>query len=98
VYIGGRGNNRGAFLGALLVPVIFGVFPSFLPAIGYPGLSSTLQWIVIAVLWLGTFYFRPAGVLPEGRLIVQREGQPDVSSMFRHGWLGRQKSMQSEGR
>jgi branched-chain amino acid transport system permease protein len=97
VYIGGRGNNRGAFLGALLVPVIFGVFPSFLPAFGYPGLSATLQWVVIALLWLCTFYFRPAGILPEGRFIVQREGQPDVSSKFRRGWLGKEKSMQSEG-
>jgi ABC-type branched-subunit amino acid transport system permease subunit len=98
VYIGGRGNNRGAFLGALLVPVIFGVFPSFLPAFGYPGLSSTLQWIVIALLWLCTFYFRPAGILPEGRLIVQREGQPDVSSMFQRGRRAREKAMQSEAR
>jgi branched-chain amino acid transport system permease protein len=94
VYIGGRGNNRGAFLGARLVPVIFGVFPSFLPAFGYPGLSATLQWVVIALLWLVTFYFRPAGILPEGRLIVQREGAPDVSSMFLKGRKAKRQLVQ----
>lgn len=78
VYVGGRGNNRGALIGAFLVPVIFGQMPSFLPQFGYPGLSANLQWLVIALLWLTTFYLRPAGVLPEGRFIAPRPASPQV--------------------
>ncbi len=76
VYVGGRGNNLGAVLGALLVPVVFGTMPSFLPEFGYPGLSANLQWILIAVLWLITFYLRPAGILPERRHIAKRPEAP----------------------
>jgi ABC-type branched-subunit amino acid transport system permease subunit len=72
VYVGGRGNNLGALLGAFLVPVVFGVMPSFLPEFGYPGLSANLEWIVIALLWLVTFYLHPAGILPERRHIARR--------------------------
>jgi branched-chain amino acid transport system permease protein len=72
VYIGGRGNNLGALIGAFLVPVVFGVMPTFLPQFGYPGLTANLEWIVIALLWLITFYLRPAGILPERRHIARR--------------------------
>lgn len=72
VYVGGRGNNLGAIIGAFLVPVVFGQMPSFLPAFGYPGLNANLEWLVIAVLWLATFYLRPAGILPERRHIASR--------------------------
>lgn len=70
LYVGGRGNNRGALIGAFLVPVVIGTMPSFLPQFGYPGLMANLEWVLIAVLWLIIFYFRPAGILPEGRLIT----------------------------
>jgi branched-chain amino acid transport system permease protein len=72
VYIGGRGNHRGALIGAFLVPVVFGVMPSFLPQFGYPGLTANLEWLVIALLWLTTFYIRPAGIMPERRHIAKR--------------------------
>ena len=72
VYVGGRGNNFGAIIGALLVPVIFGTMPSFLPQFGYVGLTANLEWILIALLWLITFYLRPAGILPERRHIAIR--------------------------
>jgi ABC-type branched-subunit amino acid transport system permease subunit len=72
VYVGGRGNNVGALLGAFLVPVIFGTMPSFLPQFGYPGLTANLEWIVIALLWLITFFIRPQGILPERRFIARR--------------------------
>ena len=79
VYVGGRGNNLGALLGAFLVPVVFGVMPSFLPEFGYPGLTANLEWIVIALLWLIIFYLRPAGILPERRHIArQRTARPDA--------------------
>ena len=54
------------------MPVVFGVMPSFLPQFGYPGLSANLEWVVIALLWLVTFYLRPAGILPERRHIAKR--------------------------
>lgn len=75
VYVGGRGNNLGALLGAFLVPVVFGTMPSFLPQFGYPGLSANLEWIVIALLWLITFFLRPMGILSERRHIARRVGQ-----------------------
>lgn len=73
VYVGGRGNNLGALLGAFLVPVVIGVMPSFLPEFGYPGLTANLEWILIALLWLIIFYVRPAGILPERRHIARQE-------------------------
>jgi len=81
VYVGGRGNNLGALLGAFLVPVVFGVMPSFLPEIGYPGLSANLEWILIALLWLVTFYLRPEGILPERRHIAKRVEGPSSASV-----------------
>ncbi len=75
VYVGGRGNNVGALLGAFLVPVVFGTMPSFLPQFGYPGLTANLEWIVIALLWLITFFIRPQGILPERRHIAKRAGE-----------------------
>jgi branched-chain amino acid transport system permease protein len=72
VYVGGRGNNLGAVIGAFLVPVVFGQMPSFLPELGYPGLNANLEWLVIALLWLVTFYLRPVGILPERRHIARR--------------------------
>jgi branched-chain amino acid transport system permease protein len=72
VYVGGRGNNRGALIGAFLVPVVLGNVPSFLPAFGYPGLITNLEWLVIALSLLVIFYLRPKGVLPEVRFIAQR--------------------------
>ncbi len=76
LYVGGRGNNRGAIIGAFLVPVVFGTMPSFLPSFGYPGLAANLEWLVIALLWLTTFYLRPAGILPEGRFKAPRDVTP----------------------
>jgi ABC-type branched-subunit amino acid transport system permease subunit len=75
IYVGGRGNNLGALLGAFLVPVVFGTMPSFLPQFGYPGLTANLEWIVIALLWLTTFYIRPQGILPERRHRAKRPGE-----------------------
>ena len=72
VYVGGRGNNFGAIIGAFLVPVVIGTMPSFLPQFGYPGLTANLEWIVIALAWLIIFYLRPVGILPERRHIATR--------------------------
>jgi branched-chain amino acid transport system permease protein len=81
IIVGGRGNNIGAILGALLVPVGFeevtrlinsnGTLANF----GPPGLLSALQWVAIGLLILGFLWFRPQGVRPEPRRIF--EGGPD---------------------
>ncbi|MBF6605129.1 MAG: branched-chain amino acid ABC transporter permease [Chloroflexi bacterium] len=72
VIIGGRGNNFGAAVGALLVPVAFNEATRFLPQIGNPVLVDALQWIVIAVLILAFLWFRPQGIVPERRRIFAR--------------------------
>lgn len=67
VMIGGAGNNFGALLGALLVPILFQEGSRFLPTIGRPGLTDALEWVVIGVLALAFLWFRPRGVVPERR-------------------------------
>jgi branched-chain amino acid transport system permease protein len=69
VIVGGRGNNYGAVLGALLVPVGFEEATRYLPSFGPPGLIPALEWVCIAGLILGFLWFRPRGVLPERRRI-----------------------------
>ncbi len=67
VIVGGRGNNYGAVLGALLVPVGFAEATRYLPVFGPPGLIPALEWVCIAGLILGFLWFRPRGVFPERR-------------------------------
>ncbi len=69
VIIGGRGNNVGAAVGALLVPVAFNEATRFLPQVGNPALIDALQWVVIAVLILAFLWFRPQGIVPERRRV-----------------------------
>ena len=66
--VGGRGNNKGAVLGALLVPVLFSEVTRFLPPLfGNPNLTDALQWIAIGLLVLAFLWFRPQGVIPEAK-------------------------------
>jgi len=75
VIVGGRGNNIGAILGALLVPVGFEEVTRFIPTtIGPPGLIPALQWVAIGLLIIGFLWFRPEGVRPEPRHVF--EGAP----------------------
>ncbi|MFI5313426.1 MAG: branched-chain amino acid ABC transporter permease, partial [Candidatus Dormibacteria bacterium] len=69
VIVGGRGNNSGAVLGALLVPVGFEEATRYLPPFGPPGLIPAFEWVCIAGLILGFLWFRPRGVFPERRRI-----------------------------
>jgi branched-chain amino acid transport system permease protein len=81
IIVGGRGNNIGAILGALLVPVGFEEVTRLLNSngtlanIGPPGLLSALQWVAIGLLILGFLWFRPQGVRPEPRRVF--EGGPE---------------------
>ena len=63
--VGGLGNNLGAVLGALLVPVGFEEVTRFLPDVGPPGFIPAMQWVAIGLLIIGFLWFRPQGVLPE---------------------------------
>jgi branched-chain amino acid transport system permease protein len=76
VIVGGRGNNLGAILGALLVPVGFEEVTRLLNKmdLGPPGLISALQWVAIGLLIIGFLWFRPEGVRPEPRRVF--EGAP----------------------
>jgi branched-chain amino acid transport system permease protein len=71
IIIGGRGNHRGAVLGAVLVPVAFEEATRYIPAVASdPGLVPALEWVVIGVLIVAFLWFRPEGVLPERRRII----------------------------
>lgn len=67
IFVGGVGNYRGVLLGILLVPILFLQLPQFLPQIGYPGLTASLEWVVIGLLWMLCLLLRPRGILPEKR-------------------------------
>src|SRR5215469_15064567 len=67
IIVGGAGNNLGAALGALLVPIAFLEATRFLPAFGYPGLIDALQWVVVGLLTLVFLWFWPRGLIPERR-------------------------------
>jgi branched-chain amino acid transport system permease protein len=81
IIVGGRGNNIGAILGALLVPVGFEEVTRLLNSngsianFGPPGLLPALQWVAIGLLILGFLWFRPQGVRPEPRHVF--EGGPE---------------------
>ena len=78
VIVGGRGNNLGAVLGALLVPVGFEEVTRLLVNmnIGPPNLIPALEWVCIGLFILGFLWFRPEGVRPEPRRVF--EGAPDA--------------------
>lgn len=71
VIVGGRGNNLGAILGALLVPVGFEEVTRLLGQlpISNPNLIPALEWVCIGLFILGFLWFRPKGVVPETRRV-----------------------------
>lgn len=71
VIVGGRGNNVGAILGALLVPVGFEEVTRLLIRlnIGPPNLIPAMEWVLIGLFILGFLWFRPDGVRPEPRRV-----------------------------
>jgi branched-chain amino acid transport system permease protein len=74
VIVGGRANNWGAVLGALLVPAGFEEVTRFIPSFGQPGLVPAIQWVAIGLLIVGFLWFRPKGVLPEARRTFAETG------------------------
>lgn len=76
VIVGGSGNNFGAMLGALLVPIAFLEATRYIPQFGYPGLVDALQWIVVGVLTLVFLWFWPRGVVPERKRRFPKSAVP----------------------
>lgn len=86
VIVGGRGNNLGAILGALLVPVGFEEVTRFIPnqfTLGplsvtpQVGFVPALQWVAIGLLIIGFLWFRPEGVRPEPRHVFPEDFAPE---------------------
>ena len=77
VIVGGRGNNLGAILGALIVPVGLEEVSRQLIYfnIGPPNFIPAMEWICIGALILAFLWFRPEGVRPEPRRVF--DGAPD---------------------
>ena len=64
--IGGRANNWGALLGALLVPVVFQEATRFLPQFtSNPDLIPALRNVLVGGLLILTLWVRPQGIIPE---------------------------------
>jgi branched-chain amino acid transport system permease protein len=79
IIVGGRGNNIGAILGALLVPLAFEEAPRFLPQIGPVGFVPAMEWVAIGLLIIGFLWFRPEGVRPEARRVFEGAPKRDIS-------------------
>ena len=75
VIVGGRGNNLGAIIGALLVPVGFEEVTRLLVRldIGPPNFIPAMEWVLIGLFILGFLWFRPDGVRPEPRKVFPDE-------------------------
>lgn len=76
VIVGGLGNNIGAILGAILVPLGFAEATRFIPPFGPPGLVPALEWVAIGALVLLFLWFRPSGVVPERRRVIASTAGP----------------------
>ena len=78
VIIGGAGNRVGAVLGAVLVPVGFEEVTRYIPTSNNlpPNLIPSLEWVAIGLLIIGFLWFRPQGVLPERKRVIQVVGAP----------------------
>jgi ABC-type branched-subunit amino acid transport system permease subunit len=74
VIVGGFGSNLGVIIGVLLVPIVFGEMPRFLPDVGQAGWIEAGQLIAYGLLTLAFLWFRPRGVFPERRVRYARRG------------------------
>ena len=69
IVVGGTGNLLGNTIGVLLVPILILEGTRFLPDIGYPGLTASLDWVVVGLLLLAFIWLRPRGIIPERRRV-----------------------------
>ena len=78
VIVGGRGNNFGAILGALLVPVGFEEATRFIPNIGPVGVIPALQWVAIGILISDFHSVRAQGLSPTLLLAFEARTPRDI--------------------
>jgi len=73
--VGGRGNNRGMVLGAILVPVLFNEVTRFLPQI-LPSVPANLiqafRGMAIGLLLILVVRFKPDGLMPERKNVFRK--------------------------
>lgn len=68
IIVGGLGNDAGAALGTVIVPVLILQGVQFLPQIhSAPQLINDLGWIVLGLLTIAFVFTRPQGLIPEMR-------------------------------
>ncbi len=92
IIIGGTGNDLGAMVGVLLVPIGFAEATRYIPSIGRAGLVDALQWIAIGVLFLVFLWFRPQGILPERKRKYLEDGRPaSLITSFKNQLVGRRR-------
>jgi branched-chain amino acid transport system permease protein len=75
VIVGGRGNNLGVMLGALLVPG-FGEVTRFFPQLVDPQTAAAVEWIGIGTFMVVFLWFWPRGIIPERRRRFARSSTP----------------------
>ena len=91
VIIGGAGNRLGAILGAILVPVGFEEVTRYIPTSNNlpPNLIPSLEWVAIGALIIGFLWFRPQGILPERKRVIQVAARWAPAGRRTAGWRGR---------
>jgi branched-chain amino acid transport system permease protein len=84
IIVGGTGNMLGNVVGVILIPVAIIEGTRFLPEVGYPGLTETLDWVIIGLTMLAFLWFRPKGIVPERRRRYPTPGaSPDRDAELR---------------
>jgi branched-chain amino acid transport system permease protein len=72
IIVGGRGRNRGAVFGALVIMVGAAQAPQFLPQIGAAQLLPSLQIMAVGFIVLAFLWWRPDGIFPEQKESFRR--------------------------
>ncbi len=68
VIVGGFGSNVGVAVGVVLVPIVFGEAPLFLPSLVQASWFGAVQLILFGLFTMGFLWVRPQGVRPERRV------------------------------
>jgi branched-chain amino acid transport system permease protein len=79
VIVGGRANNLGVMLGALLVPG-FGEVTRFFPQLVDPQTAAATEWIGIGLFMVVFLWFWPRGIVPERRRRFARPTPPAATT------------------
>lgn len=81
IMIGGSGNNLGAVVGAVLLPVALLESSRYLPNFGGEDIVAPLQLVLVGVLIVAFVWLRPQGIVPERRRRFGNTGAPDAARL-----------------